>query len=157
MKFKGLALTLDMAIALSIATIMFAGGAVWAGIGWVKDYRSDLLRDECNQLEYALHRYGQNHLTVDLTSEHTDSFGKILYNKIHTYPESQEKLDELHKLGYLHSSVEFTDFQWSKSDDIAIRDSSVVFYTVNTDRTKYRIEVTLPNGTTYVTPGSSSF
>ncbi len=150
MKLKGLALTVDMGITLVLLMLLFAGGITWAGIGWIKDFRSDALRDECNQLEFAVRRYGQNHLTADVSSEYYDDDGKLHYNMVQTYPDSQDNLFEtLHTLGYLVPDVKVSDFQ--------ISSAGAVFYRVNETRTKYRIEVTLPNGKTYVTPGSSSF
>ena len=124
---------------------------------WIRDYQSDALRDECNQLDYAVRRYGQNHLTADISSQHTDEDGTFRYNMVQTYPASQAKLSDLHELGYLLPAVKLDDFQRKASASGVAKDNSVTFYRVNSDATKYRIEVTLPNGKTYVTPGSSSF
>ena len=146
MKLCGFALSARIVLALVIAFIF--SGAAWLGVGWVRDYKSDVLRDECNQLDYAVRRYGQSHLAVDTTSQHTDADGNLRYNMVQTYPESQAKLSELHDLGYLLPAVKLDDFKSS---------NSVTFYKVNSDKTKYRIEVTLPNEKNYVTPGSSSF
>ena len=146
MKLCGFALSARIVLALVIAFIF--SGAAWLGVGWVRDYKSDVLRDECNQLDYAVRRYGQSHLAVDTTSQHTDADGNLRYNMVQTYPDSQAKLSELHDLGYLLPAVKLDDFKSS---------NSVTFYKVNSDKTKYRIEVTLPNEKNYVTPGSSSF
>ena len=136
-------------LALVLVMMLVGGGAiVWAGIGWIRDFRSDALRDKCNHLEFAVRRYGQAHLAVDTSSEHTDAEETWRYNMMQTYPSSQAKLSELYDLGYLTPSIKLEDFQ---------SEGSAVFYTVNTDQTKYRIEVMLPNGKKYVTPGSSSF
>ena len=136
-------------LALVLVMMLVGGGAiVWTGIGWIRDFRSDALRDKCNHLEFAVRRYGQAHLAVDTSSEHTDAEETWRYNMMQTYPSSQAKLSELYDLGYLTPSIKLEDFQ---------SEGSAVFYTVNTDQTKYRIEVMLPNGKKYVTPGSSSF
>ena len=145
MKLCGFVLSARLVLALVIAFI--SSGAIWSGAGWVRDYKSDALRDECNQLDYAVRRYGQNHLAVDTSSQHTDADGNLRYKMVQTYPASQAKLSELHDLGYLLPAVKLDDF----------KSNSATFYKVNSDKTKYRIEVTLPNGKTYVTPGSSSF
>ena len=136
-------------LALVLVMMLVGGGAiVWAGVGWIRDCRSDTLRDKCNYLEYVVRRYGQSHLAVDTSSEHTDAEETWRYNMMQTYPSSQAKLSELYDLGYLTPSIKLEDFQ---------SEGSATFYTVNTDQTMYRIEVTLPNGKKYVTPGSSSF
>jgi len=136
-------------LALVLVMMLVGGGAiVWAGIGWIRDFRSDALRDKCNHLEFAVRRYGQAHLAVDTSSEHTDAEETWRYSMMQTYPSSQAKLSELYDLGYLAPSIKLEDFQ---------SEGSATFYTVNNDQTKYKIEVTLPNGKKYVTPGSSSF
>ena len=155
MKASGFVLPTGLALALVIGFI--GSGAIWAGAGWIRDYRSDALRDECNQLDYAVRRYGQNHLAVDTSSEHMDADGRFRYNMVQTYPASQSKLSELHDLGYLLSAVKLEDFQLKAGTTGVVADKTVTFYKVNSARTKYRIEVMLPNGKTYVTPGSSSF
>ena len=157
MKYKGFAFTLEMGLVLSMVTILLVGGMAVAGVGWYKNYQSDALRDKCNQLDYAVRRYGQNHLAVDTSSEHYDSKGKLHYNMVQTYPASQAKLADLHTLGYLHSSLKIEDFQWKSTSNGVVKDKAVTFYTVNSAKTKYKIEVILPNGTKYVTPGSQSF
>ena len=145
-----------MGLVLAMMTVLFVGGMSIAGVGWYKNYQSDMLRDKCNQLDFAVRRYGQNHLSVNTSSESYDSDGKLHYNKVQTYPASQVKLADLHALGYLHPQLKITDFQWKVSGNTVVQDSSVVFYRVNSSCTKYRIEVVLPNGTKYVTPGSST-
>lgn len=147
MKMRGFIPPAGLALALVIA---FCGGGaiVWSGLGWIRDYQSDALRDKCNYLDYAVRRYGQSHLAVDTSSEHTDAKGTWRYNMIQTYPASQAKLSELYDLGYLGPEIKLEDLQ---------SEGSATFYTVNSDLTQYRIEVVLPNGKKYVTPGSSSF
>ena len=158
MKYKGFALTLEMSLMLIIVTILLTGGISLAGIGWYRNHQSDALKDKCNQLEYAVRRYGQNHLMVDKTSEHYDTDKNFRYNMVQTYPASQAKLADLYTLGYLQSQLKIEDFQWkAAADGGVIQDKAIVFYKVNDTNTKYRIEVTLPNGEKYVTPGSSSF
>ena len=156
MKLCGFVLSAKLTLALVIALIL-SSGAIWSGAGWIRDYKADALRDECNQLDYAVRRYGQNHQAVDTSSEHMDADGKLWYNMVQTYPASQAKLSELYDLGYLRSAVKMEDFKLKSGAAGVAKDDSVTFYRVNSDKTKYRIEVTLPNGKTYVTPGSSSF
>ncbi len=155
MKASGFVLPTGLALALAIGFI--GSGAIWAGAGWIRDYRSDVLRDECDQLDYAVRRYGQNHLAADTSSEYTDLNGRLRYNKVQTYPASQASLSELHDLGYLLPAVKLEDFQLKAGTTGVVTDKTVIFYKVNSARTLYRIEVTLPNGKTYTTPGSSSF
>ena len=157
MKYKGFALTLELGLMLSFVTILLVGAISFTGIGWYRNYQSDALKDKCNQLEYAVRRYGQNHLLVDKASEHYDSDENFRYNMVQTYPESQAKLADLYTLGYLHFQLKIEDFQYKATPTGFIQDSSVTFYRTNSTKTKYRIEVILPNGTKYVTPGSSSF
>lgn len=147
---------MELAVALVMITVIFGAGVALAGVGWYKNMQSDALRDKCNQLEYALQRYGQAHEVVDTSSESYDSEGKLHYNMIRTYPTSQANLSILHDLGFLHRSLKISDFQWTASGNSVIQDSSVVFYKVSNDYTKYKIEVTLPNGKKYTTPGSSN-
>ena len=155
MKTCGFVMPTGLALALAIGFV--ASGAIWAGVGWIRDCKSDALRDECNHLDYAVRRYGQNHLAVDLPREHTDTDGNLRYDMVQTYPGSQAKLSELHDLGYLLPAVKLDDFKLKASASGVVKDNSVIFYKVSSDKTKYRIEVTLPNGKTYVTPGSSTF
>lgn len=71
-------------LALVLVMMLVGGGAiVWAGIGWIRDFRSDALRDKCNHLEFAVRRYGQAHLAVDTFSEHTDAKETWRYNMMH--------------------------------------------------------------------------
>ena len=156
MKLKGFALTLEMGLVLAMVTVIFVGGMAIAGVGWYRNYQSEMLRDKCNQLDYAVRRYGQTHEIVITSSESYDSDGKLHYNMMQTYPSSQSALSDLHKLGYLQSNLKISDFQWKSTASGVVQDNSVVFYRVNSNYTQYRIEVVLPNGTTYVTPGSSS-
>ena len=156
MKLKGLALTLEMGLVLAMVTVLLVGGMAVAGVGWYRNFQSDALRDKCNQLDYAVRRYGQTHTVVDTASESYDSEGKLHYNRMQSYPPSQARLADLHTLGYLHSELKISDFQWKVSSGAVVKDNSIVFYRVNSNATKYRIEVTLPNGTKYVTPGSSA-
>lgn len=155
MKRKGFILTMDMAVAVAMGAFLLLGGTTWAGIGWIRDFRSDLLREECNLLENAVRRYGQNHLAGE--NGHLDAKGAYYYTKKQTYPASQKELSKLHDLGYLPGAVKFENFQWRAAGTGAVKDTSVTFYKANSDSTKYRIEVVLPNGSAYVTPGSSSF
>lgn len=157
MKCKGFALTLELGLMLAIVTILLASGMSLAGIGWYRNYQSDALRDKCNQLEYAVRRYGQNHLAVDTSSQHYDPDGVLRYRMVQTYPASQAELADLHDLGYLHAQLTLSDFQWKATADGVVQDTAMTFYKVDSTKTKYRIEVILPNGTKYVTPGSSSF
>ncbi len=157
MKCKGVAFTLEMAVVLSIVTVLFVGGMAIAGIGWYRNHQSDLLRDKCNQLEYAVRRYGQSHLAVDTSTEHFDDDGNFFYSMIQTYPASQSDLTDLYTLGYLNSELKIEDFQIKVTTGIVSIDNTITFYTANEDKTKYKIEVILPNGTKYITPYSSSF
>lgn len=156
MKLKGMAFTLELGIAIAMVTVLVVGGMAVAGVGWYRNFQSDALRDKCNQLDYAVRRYGQTHEIVNTSSERYDSEGKLHYNMMQTYPASQARLADLHTLGYLHSELKISDFQLKVSSGAVVTDNSVVFYRVNSNATKYRIEVTLPNGTKYVTPGSST-
>ena len=71
-------------LALVLVMMLVGGGAiVWAGVGWIRDCRSDALRDKCNYLEYVVRRYGQSHLAVDTSSEHTDAEETWRYNMMH--------------------------------------------------------------------------
>ena len=157
MKLRGFALTLELAVLLMLMTILIGGGISFATISWYKNYQSDILRDKCNQLEYAVRRYGQNHEIVDVSSESYDAEGKLHYNMLQSYPTSQSGLSVLHTLGFLQSGIKISDFQLKSTSNGVKQDNSVVFYRVNSNYTKYRIEVMLPNGSKYVTPGSSSF
>ncbi len=157
MKLKGLAITLELAVTLVILSIVLFSGIAWAGLGWLRNYQSDMLRDKCNQLDYALRRYGQNHLITDVASEHFDEDGNFFYSMLQTYPSSQTNLSELHTLGYLHHELKLEEFQTKLTSIGVEKDTSVTFYTVNDDCTKYKVEVMLPNGKKYITPGSSSF
>ena len=157
MKYKGVAFSLNMGLALAMVTILLVGGMSLAGVGFYKNYQSDLLRDKCNQLDYAVRRYGQAHLAVDTSSENYDDEGKLHYNMLPTYPAFQAKLADLHSFGYLSTELKISDFQWRSTYNGAVQDTSVIFYRANSNCTAYRIEVMLPNGKKYVTPGSSSF
>lgn len=148
---------MELAVTLAMAAIFLAGSGILAGIGWLRSFQSDALRDACNQLDYAVRRYGQNHLAVDTSSMRLDSEDILRYRLHHAYPPSQTNLSELHDLGYLLPAVKLKDFQLKAVGADVIQDNSVIFYETNSDNTKYRIEVILPNGKTYVTPGSSSF
>ena len=157
MKYKGFALTLEIALSLVVIIILLSGALSLAGIGWYRNYQSDAFRDKCNQLDYAVRRYGQNHLLVDKASEHYDADENFRYHMVQTYPASQAKLADLHTPGYLHFQLKIEDLQWRPTaDGGVIQDSNITFYKTKNTRTKYRIEVILPNGKKYVTPGSSS-
>ena len=75
MKMRGFIPPAGLALALVIA-FCGSGAIVWSGLGWIRDYQSDALRDKCNYLDYAVRRYGQSHLTVDTSSEHTDAISR---------------------------------------------------------------------------------
>lgn len=150
LKLRGMVLSLHLAAAVCIAIVML-GGLGWAGAGWIRSLETDHLKSECDQLDYALFLYGKSHLDVKQGSLHFDEDNRLQYSKAWTYPASQSALSELHDKGYLSQDVKFEDFQ-RKSD--GSKGGSGTFYTVNSDHTKHKIEVILPSGKKYKTPGS---
>lgn len=140
MKKRGI-LLYQLVLVLLITLIVFGIG-VTTGNNVMKNVRTDNLRSQCNIIDRSLEAYAKSHRGVTTTSVTYNSEGKVSYTQNRQYPENLTELGEIQDKGYFSTSIDLTKFTYSMAQ---VSDGTMV----------YKLEVHLPDGTVYTSPGSN--
>lgn len=150
-KKAGLLYSVQMVFVMIMVMIIFSGG-VYLGSQTVDNYRRDMLIEQSKAIDHALQMYAKAHLAVDTsTCVINDEKTKLKYTKTRIYPNNLQELGVIRdNFGYLSRHLKFQSldnvnydlFRYSvqKSDD---------------GNMTYQLEVKLPNGYNYTSPGSN--
>lgn len=107
----------------------------------IKNYRTEQLKETAAILDKALEAYSRAHIGVKAGSPDLSS-GKLTYDKTRLYPENLEELIRVRsEQGYLSENINLDDFSYETETD-------------SDDVMTYKLEVTLPDGSVYLSPGS---
>lgn len=127
---------LSITVALVVVFIgMLAGSALW-NVSIIHNAKADELRAECSAIDRSLEIWSKSHRAIKEETIRYQEDGHVYYEKERVYPAS---LEELRELGYV----------WRGMDGSSFR------YNTQGNETGYHLEVELPMGATYVSPGSS--
>lgn len=130
-------LSLSVILSVMMVLIVMVGLSV-AGVNIVRGVKTDKLKAECDVIDHALETWASAHKRVVEASIHQDEEGRTYYGMERQYPETLEQLGELQVYGYIPRSIDKSGFRYATRDHA----------------TRYRLEVNLPDGSVYVSPGS---
>lgn len=140
LKLKGLSI-LNTSVTMLMLVIGF-GLSTYLGSSVVQEYKTEVIKRECDVLDQALEKYSISHPNITNISHAGDNTNNVAFHQKHNYPNS---LTELGKI---------KDEQALFSDRI---DLSKFDYETHTDTKKgmtYTLGVHLPNGYYYKSPNS---
>lgn len=142
MKQKGF-ITVNIMIAVLILVIAISG-AGYAGSRIVDNYRADSLVRQCNAIDNALLMYAKAHRQVAPENvrfqEQSGGSKYLFYTTGKIYPRNLNELGTVRdEQGYFSQEIDLSQFTYQTQTKA---DGSMT----------YTLEVTMPNGNTYVSP-----
>lgn len=127
---------LSIAVALVVVFIGILAGSVLFNVSIIHNVKADQLRAECSMIDRSLEMWSKSHRAIKKETIQYPADGRVSYEKKRVYPAS---LEELKELGYVWRGM----------------DGSIFRYSTEGSDTGYHLEVDLPMGVTYVSPGST--
>lgn len=156
-KKQGYILSIEVVVVLAMLfVVVFAGSKL--GANFITAAHCDVYRKEANYIDKALNLYAYSHAGADTdTVYYNENSQKIVYNKTKRYPQTLAELGAVRTdFGYFNRAILLITEGESVTGAYG-GDFGKFRYTVNTaaDGTMtYHLEVTLPDGTNYVSPQS---
>lgn len=152
LKRKGIAFSLEMVFNLIVIGLVFGGG-LYLGMQTVENCRRELLIEQAKAIDHALDRFAKAHIGVDGTTVTLNKEKmKLNYDKMRYYPETLQELGVIRDdFGYLSKHLKFKLLDTTVHYD-------VFQYSVNKEangKMTYQLEVLLPDGYIYTSPGSN--
>lgn len=137
MKKKGY-IAFSMLLVYVFLLMAFSAG-IYGGNLFVSNMKVENLVTQCNVIDTSLEVWSKSHTAVDVASV-TYENEKTHFNKKRLYPEDLTELGIIQNMGYFsRSTIDLSQFKYSTLDD----------------GTSYVLEVTLPNGAVFQSPGSN--
>lgn len=148
-KLKGAYLVIKLLLAFILIGFSAVAG-VYSGSDVIDSYKASLIQQEAESLDHALKQYSKSHTTSYPTGK-IDDRGVPITRTYGIYPEFDE-LEHQVRYGYISSLLAPRLKDWgSHGSDSRSGD---FYYETSADRRAYLLQVQLPNGYVYTSPGS---
>ena len=136
MKKQGFILFQFYIIAVVVLVVMSVG--IGTSIKMVANFQTNNLKTQCDVLDRSLEKWTKSHKVVNETSVYCEVNKGLIYERQRLYPVTLVELGEVQNMGYFVNNIDLSQF---------------TYYTLD-GGTKYRLEVMLPDGSTYRSPQS---
>lgn len=138
LKKKGFFFTLETLLTTFLVLLLFGAG-IAAGTYAIQNYKTHELKSQCDVLDRALETWAKSHQGVD-ESSFEEKDGKLIYSRQRLYPVDLDELEKVQSMKYFVQNIDLRNFSYSTQDG----------------GVRYKLEVSLPDGSIYKSPRSGS-